>query len=365
MLMILLLAQDTANTANAGKEKDEMTFVASECILGCILYPALVGAWTGVMTEKGDVGLCCGMTTPLISVGIPAMIAINQPIRKPMGVATFSWTIDGFIWSSLVYANLLAWSESADLADPKIYFTTALFGAVGGNIAGYIMGLNGYGSEGSHMIKLFTTFQAPYYYFQLKRLIFGTFYAGYDKSDIYPKTDLTLATLSSIGGSLISFNITKNWKFFTGGDAMFMGANVVKGSVVASAPVRTLAVALCNPSVSEGSVWFGTVFLDAYTCNGEENTILTRLSSLSQLSGALASTYISYKIIKKEDFGILQGLIYSVVPIFAYYSAAAPLILLSDDRDLQHAYLTVMPLVQVGLDVGTSYIVYKLFTKRE
>lgn len=363
--MLSLLSADTANTANADRERDEMTFVASQCILGCILYPTLIGVWTGLMTDDYKVGLCCGMTTPLASVGIPAMIAVNQPIRKPLGVATFSWTIDGFIWSSLAYANLLVWSESEGLADPKIISTVVLFGALGGNMAGYIMGLNGYGSEGSHMIKLFTTFQAPYYYFQLKRLIFGTFYFGWDKSEVYPKIEFTLASLSSIGGSLMSFQITKDWKFFTGGDAIFMGANVAKGSIVASAPVRSLAVALCNPSVYGEGVLFGTVFIDIYTCNGKENTILTRLSSLSQLGGALASTYISYRIVKEEDFGILQGLIYSVVPIFAYYSAAAPLIVFSDDRTLQHAYLTVMPFVQAALDVGTSYILYKLFTKRE
>jgi len=362
MLMLSLLSADTAN---ADRERDEMTFVASQCILGCILYPTLIGVWTGLMTKNGEVGLCAGMMTPLASVGIPAMIAVNQPIKKPLGVATFSWTIDGFIWSSLAYANLLVWSESEGFADPRIFSTVALFGALGGNAAGYMMGLNGYGSEGSHMIKLFTTFQAPYYYFQLKRLIFGTFYFGYDKSEVYQKMDLTLASLSSIGGSLMSFQITKDWKFFTGGDAMFMGANVAKGSIVASAPVRSLAVAMCNPNVYDEDVWFGTVFMDAYTCNGKENTILTRLSSLSQLGGALASTYISYRIVKEEDFSILQGLIYSVVPIFAYYSAAAPLILFSDDRNLQHAYLTVMPFVQVALDVGTSYILYKLFTKRE
>lgn len=363
-IVFATLEGGSGDTLSPKRDRDEMTFVASQCVLGCCVYPTLVGFWVGITTENADLGLCCCMTTPLAVLGTSSFIALNRPIRKPMGVATFSWTLNGLVWSALAYSNLVAWTESPELADPKITSTALLFGTSAGNTVGYFMGASGYGSEGSHVLSLFATFQGPYYYFQLKRLVFGTFYANWERGITFAKVDLTLSSMAGVGASLLAFNVTKDWKDFTGGDGIFMGANVVKGSVAFSAPVRSLAVATCGGQAGEEDIWTGTVFMDAYTCNGRENTLLTRLSSLAQIGGAFAGIYISHRIIKEEDFNLVEGLVYGVVPILAYYAAAAPLILFRNDPNTAHAYYTVMPLVQVGLDLGTSYMLYKLFTKR-
>ena len=61
--------------------------------------------------------------------------------------------------------------------------------------------------------------------------------------------------------------------------------------------------------------------------------------------------WFSYKPVKKTDLNVFEGLIYAIVPTIAYYSSHIP-----QGRD----YSKVQPLVGVVLDVGVSYLIYRI-----
>jgi hypothetical protein len=67
--------------------------------------------------------------------------------------------------------------------------------------------------------------------------------------------------------------------------------------------------------------------------------------------------YLSYKIVKKKDFSLLEGLIYSAVPTLAYWAALSPGYIIGSD------YYRISPVVQATFDVGASLLIYQLIEK--
>ena len=81
------------------------------------------------------------------------------------------------------------------------------------------------------------------------------------------------------------------------------------------------------------------------------------MGGFANLAGMALGGYLSYKIVKKKDFSLLEGLIYSAVPTLAYWAALAPVYIIGDD------YYRVSPLVQATFDVGASLLIYQLIEK--
>jgi hypothetical protein len=257
-----------------------------------------------------------------------------------MGVSSFAGALDGLIWGSLISANYYHYVNEWD---PRIFYMFAIFGLSAGNLAGTLAGSFG-GSEGAHILKTVSAVQLPYAYNQLKRLIFGR-WAFDAESEGELKADLGIITGLSIAGGLGTFALTHNDYSITDGDALFIASNIAKGAFVLESPIRLL-YSLTHEDFVEASL-FGYYNRDP---------VFERVGGFANLAGMALGGYLSYKIVKKKDFSLLEGLIYSAVPTLAYWAAFAPGFIEAD-------YYRVAPLVQATFDVGASLLIYQLIEK--
>lgn len=317
---------------------DTVEFVASQCILGGVAYPITTALLVGTYTQRWEYALCTCLMTPLACLTASGIYAFSYPLKKPMAVASFTGAMDGMLWSSLMYGTYMLWTKSSD-ENGKIFSTSLFLGLTSGNLIGLYSGYLG-SSEGSHILKTYSAFYSIYAYLQVKRLLLG----NYVKEENI-KWDFLIATALSITGGLGTYTLTKDNYKITGGDALFIGANVIKGAVIFETPVQLAWINLVKETI------FPVGGLSYYN-----DPLYDRISAFTYLSGMALGTYISYKIAKKKDFNILEGLVYSTVPIFAYYAGLAPLI-------VEEEYYRIMPLVQVTFDVGVSYLLYRLFVE--
>jgi len=253
------------------------------------------------------------------------------PPRKPVAISSFTGALDGILWSSLIVSNIYA---NFPGTDPRIASTLFLFGFMSGNISGHSAGYRG-GSEGAYVLKTISAVQLPWAYFQTLRIIYG------DKqlSESEYKLHLLMATTLSIGGGLGTFALNVNDYDITAGDALFIGSNTLKGALILSAPITTAYLLSQPESIPFSGFYFDPVF--------------GRLDGVANLAGAFLGAYISYRIAKKEDLSLLEGIVYSVVPAFAYWDALAPTI-------VSEEYYRISPMFQVAFDVGTSILIYRL-----
>jgi hypothetical protein len=258
-----------------------------------------------------------------------------------MGVSSFAGALDGLIWGSLISANYYHYVNEWD---PRIFYMFAIFGLSAGNLAGTLAGSFG-GSEGAHILKTVSAVQLPYAYNQLKRIIFGrwVFDATSEGED---KLDLGIITGLSIAGGLGTFALTYNDYSITAGDALFIASNTIKGAFALEAPIRLL-YSLTHEDFA-GASFFGYYNRDP---------VFERLGGFVNLAGMALGGYLSYKIVKKKDFTLLEGLIYSAVPTLAYWAALAPGYIIGSD------YYRISPVVQATFDVGTSLLIYQIIEK--
>jgi hypothetical protein len=261
-----------------------------------------------------------------------------------MGVSSFAGALDGLIWGSLISANYYHYVNEWD---PRIFYMFAIFGLSAGNLAGTLAGSFG-GSEGAHILKTVSAVQLPYAYNQLKRLIFGRWVFD-SKSEGEGKLDLGIITGLSIAGGLGTFALTHNDHSITAGDAIFMASNMIKGAFALEAPIKVLYATTRRDSIGAS---VGT-FFGYYN----RDPVFERVGGFANLAGMALGGYLSYKIVKKKDFSLLEGLIYSAVPTLAYWAALAPGYIIGPD------YYRISPVVQATFDVGTSLLIYQLIEK--
>jgi hypothetical protein len=257
----------------------------------------------------------------------------KYPIRKPMGVSSFAGALDGLIWGSLISANYYHYVNEWD---PRIFYMFAIFGLSAGNLAGTLAGSFG-GSEGAHILKTVSAVQLPYAYNQLKRIIFGR-WAFDSTSEGELKADLGIITGLSIVGGLGTFTLTYNDHSITAGDALFIASNTIKGAFALEAPIKVLYATTRRDSIGAS---VGT-FFGYYN----RDPVFERVGGFANLAGTALGGYLSYKIIKKEDFSLTKGIIYAVVPLM-YYP-----VLGSTDSPFA-------PIIISILDIGISIIIYK------
>jgi len=257
----------------------------------------------------------------------------KYPIRKPMGVSSFAGALDGLIWGSLISANYYHYVNEWD---PRIFYMFAIFGLSAGNLAGTLAGSFG-GSEGAHILKTVSALQLPYAYNQLKRIIFGR-WAFDSTSEGELKADLGIITGLSIVGGLGTFTLTHNDHSITAGDALFMASNMIKGAFALEAPIKVLyATTRRDFSGASAGNFFGYYNLDP---------VFERVGGFANLAGMALGGYLSYKIVKKEDFSLTKGIIYAFVPLM-YYPVLG-------STDFPFA-----PIIISILDIGISIIIYK------
>jgi len=268
----------------------------------------------------------------------------KYPIRKPMGVSSFAGALDGLIWGSLISANYYHYVNEWD---PRIFYMFAIFGLSAGNLAGTLAGSFG-GSEGVHILKTVSAVQLPYAYNQLKRLIFGRWVFDATSEGEF-KADLGIITGLSIVGGLGTFALTYNDYSITDGDALFIASNIVKGAFVLEAPIKVLYAVTRRDSIDAP---VGTFYIYY-----NQDPVFERVGGFANLAGMALGGYLSYKIVKKKDFSLLEGLIYSVVPTLAYWAALAPGYIIGAD------YYRISPVVQATFDVGASFLIYQLIEK--
>jgi len=324
--------------SEASETRDEtFKFLAGQALLGCAAYPPAVSFFLLALDQQENVATCAACITPIACLGTSATLALTSPLKKPVAISSFTGALDGMLWSALIIANIYV---NFSVQDLKIAATLFLFGLAGGNGAGYLAGYgggSGGGSEGAYVLKTISAVQLLWAYFQTLRIIYG------DKltqlSDLEIKLHLAAATTLSIGGGLGTFALNVNDYDITAGDALFIGSNTLKGALILSAPITT-AYLLSQPK----SIPFSGFYLDP---------VLGRLDGVANLAGAFLGAYISYRIAKKEDLSLLEGIVYSVVPAFAYWAALAPTI-------VSEEYYRISPMFQVAFDVGTSILIYRL-----
>jgi hypothetical protein len=268
-------------------------------------------------------------------------LALSTNIKKPLAISSFTGAVDGMIWSVLLLTNIAVHTE---YFDPKLYSTLFLLGLSGGNAAGYLSGLQG-GSDGAYVLKTVSAVQLPYAYSQLKRLIFGRWVLDATSEGEF-KAELGIITGLSIAGGLGTFALTYNDYSITDGDALFIASNIAKGAFVFEAPIRLL-YSLTHKDFAGASL-FGYYNRDQ---------VFERVGGFANLAGMALGGYISYKIVKKKDFSLLEGLIYSAVPTLAYWASLAPGYIIGAD------YYRISPVVQATFDVGTSLLIYQLIEK--
>ncbi len=275
------------------------------------------------------------MYTPMACFGTSALIGLNIPMRKPIAVSSFTGALDGMIWSSLIILNIAINIEGLR---NEIYSSLFLMGLTAGNALGLFLGLNG-GSEGAYILKTVSAVYMPLSYFEVKRLLFGKYITSGNDNEY--KSDLAISTGLSITGGLGTFLLTYNNYDITSGDALFISSNIAKGALILSAPIKTFYM-LSKNDLSGFWGFYGN------------DPLFERIGSLANLTGMALGAYISYRIAKKKDLSLLEGLIYSTIPALAFWAAMAPSFLQEYYRD----YIKISPLIQVTFDVGTSLLVY-------
>jgi hypothetical protein len=352
MLGLILLSQNADTVKSDGVSREEtFRFLAGQCVLGSTAYPYAAYLWVLSISEDNNnryrYASCAACMTPMACLMANGAFALSTNIKKPLAVSSFTGAVDGMIWSVLLIANIGVHTEKWD---EKLYSTLFLLGLSGGNAAGYVAGLQG-GSDGAYVLKTVSAVQLPYAYNQLKRLIFGRWAiigaiseSGFSVGEF--KADLGIITGLSIAGGLGTFALTHNDYSITDGDALFIASNISKGAFVLEAPIRLLYSLTHEDFV--GASLFGYYNRDP---------VFERVGGFANLAGMALGGYLSYKIVKKKDFSLLEGLIYSAVPTLAYWAALAPGFIIGE------GYYRISPVVQATFDVGTSLLIYQLIEK--
>jgi hypothetical protein len=342
MLGLILLSQNADTVKSDGVSREEtFRFLAGQCLLGSTAYPFAAYFWVLSTSEDVRYASCAACMTPMACLMANGAFALSTNIKKPLAVSSFTGAVDGMIWSVLLIANIVVYTKEFD---PKLYTTLFLLGLSGGNAAGYLAGLQG-GSDGAYVLKTVSAVQLPYAYSQLKRLIFGRWVFD-TESEGERKADLGIITGLSIAGGLGTFALTYNDYSITDGDALFIASNIAKGAFVFETPIRLL-YSLTHKDFAGASL-FGYYNRDP---------VFERVGGFANLAGMALGGYLSYKIVKKKDFSLLEGLIYSAVPTLAYWAALAPGYIIGSD------YYRISPVVQATFDVGTSLLIYQLIEK--
>lgn len=341
MLGFLLLLQNADTVKSGGVSREEtFRFLAGQCLLGSTAYPSAVFFWVLSTSEDERYASFATCMTPMACLMANGAFALSTNIKKPLAVSSFTGAVDGMIWSVLLIANISVYTKDWD---NKLYSTLFLLGLSGGNAAGYLAGLQG-GSDGAYVLKTVSAVQLPYAYSQLKRLIFGRWVFD-STSEGELKADLGIITGLSIAGGLGTFALTYNDHSITDGDALFIASNIAKGAFVFEAPIKVLYAVTHRD--------FGGAFFGYYN----RDPVFERVGGFANLAGMALGGYLSYKIVKKKDFSLLEGLIYSAVPTLAYWAAIAPGPIIGSD------YYRISPVVQATFDVGTSLLIYQLIEK--
>jgi hypothetical protein len=342
MLGLILLSQnaDTVKSDEVSRE-ETFRFLAGQCVLGSTAYPFATYLWVLSNSEDDRYAKCAACMTPMACLMANGALALSTNIKKPLAISSFTGAVDGMIWSVLLIANIGVHTEKWD---EKLYSTLFLLGISGGNAAGYVAGLQG-GSDGAYVLKTVSAVQLPYAYNQLKRLIFGRWVFDVTSVGAF-KAELGIITGLSIAGGLGTFALTYNDYSITDGDALFIASNIVKGAFVLETPIRLLYSLTHEDFV-------GASILGYYN----QHPVFERLGGFANLAGMALGGYLSYKIVKKKDFSLLEGLIYSAVPTLAYWAALAPVDIIGE------GYYRVSPLVQATFDVGASLLIYQLIEK--
>jgi hypothetical protein len=349
MLGLILLSQnaDTVKSDEVSRE-ETFRFLAGQCLLGSTAYPIAVSFWILSISEDGRYACCAACMTPMAFLMANGAFALSTNIKKPLAISSFTGAVDGMIWSVLLLTNIAVHTE---YFDPKLYSTLFLLGLSGGNAAGYVAGLQG-GSDGAYVLKTVSAVQLPYAYNQLKRLIFGRWVFDVTGGGAF-KAELGIITGLSIAGGLGTFALTYNDYSITDGDALFIASNIAKGAFVLEAPIRLL-YSLTQEDFVLTKEDFVLASLFGYY---NRDPVFERVGGFANLAGMALGGYLSYKIVKKKDFSLLEGLIYSAVPTLAYWAALAPVYIIGD------GYYRVSPLVQATFDVGASLLIYQLVEK--
>jgi hypothetical protein len=341
MLGFLLLLQNADTVKRDGVSREEtFRFLAGQCLLGSTAYPSAVFFWVLSNSKDERYASCAACMTPMACLMANGAFALSTNIKKPLAISSFTGAVDGMIWSGLLIANIAVYTENWD---NKLYSTLFLLGLSGGNAAGYLSGLQG-GSDGAYVLKTVSAVQLPYAYNQLKRIIFGRWVFD-STSEGELKADLGIITGLSIAGGLGTFALTYNDHSITDGDALFIASNIAKGAFVFEAPIKVLYAATHRD--------FGGAFFGYYN----RDPVFERVGGFANLAGMALGGYLSYKIVKKKDFSLLEGLIYSAVPTLAYWAALAPGPIIGSD------YYRISPVVQATFDVGASLLIYQLVEK--
>jgi hypothetical protein len=339
MLSLILLSQHADTVKSDGVSREEtFRFLAGQCVLGSTAYSTAAFFWVLSISQNPMFASCAACMTPMACLMANGAFALSTNIKKPLAISSFTGAVDGMIWSVLLLTNIAVHTE---YFDPKLYSTLFLLGLSGGNVAGYLAGLQG-GSDGAYVLKTVSAVQLPYAYSQLKRMIFGRWVFDVTSEGEF-KAELGIITGLSIAGGLGTFALTHNDYSITDGDALFIASNIVKGAFVFEAPIRLL-YSLTHED-------FGGASLLGYY---NRDPVFERLGGFANLAGMALGGYLSYKIVKKKDFSLLEGLIYSAVPTLAYWAALAPGFIIGPD------YYRVSPLVQATFDVGASLLIYQL-----
>jgi hypothetical protein len=342
MLSLLLLSQNADTVKSDGVSREEtFRFLAGQCLLGSTAYPFATYLWVLSNSEDDRYAQCAACMTPMACLMANGAFALSTNIKKPLAISSFTGALDGMIWSGLLIANIAVYTENWD---NKLYSTLFLLGLSGGNAAGYLAGLQG-GSDGAYVLKTVSAVQLPYAYSQLKRLIFGRWVFD-TESEGEDKLDLGIITGLSIVGGLGTFALTYNDYSITDGDALFIASNIVKGAFVLEAPIKVL--------YSSNHQDFVRASLFGYY---NQDPVFERLGGFANLAGMALGGYLSYKIVKKKDFSLLEGLIYSAVPTLAYWASLAPGYIIGSD------YYRFSPIVQATFDVGASLLIYQLIER--
>ncbi|MEO0194504.1 MAG: hypothetical protein ABIL53_07710 [candidate division WOR-3 bacterium] len=311
MVALFLFSVQAEGDTLRGSKEEVVKYVLSQGILGCGVYPILVGGCA--LFATGDMASSL-LYSSLSSAGyllISASYVKNHGVNKPVSVASFTGALDGLVWGYLVYETIEFWSyqPAYQLLGDVVYpynakmLTFMAFGATAGNLLGFHLA-NGGSSEGAYVLKTFAVFHTPYAYMQAKRLILGDYF--FEGSDIYNKadrglrTDFTVSTALSLVGGALAYNLTKDKYEITGGDALFMGSNAIKGVLILETPIH-LTYALSTGSYKGFPTYY-------------QNPTYDRLAGLSNLLGMWLGYWFSYKLVKRVDLNVFEGLIYAIIP---------------------------------------------------
>lgn len=335
---------------------ENIGFVAGQTVLGCCVYSWLGGFFIGSVAN-GQIGTCTGMATPLTCMAASAAYSMGVGVKPHGALASFTGGVDGFLWGSLVEAAMGYYE--VHLSDEAI-FGIPLGASLLLNAAGLAYSQNFRASEGSYVTKTLFAFQSLYYYYQLKRVLFGDYMRNEGVGEAATselRTDFTLLPVVSVSSALGGFVATAGWEDYTAGDALFLSSNISKGSLVLSSILRTayLQTFWSQDKWDMEREQYFPILMQGYYPN---NSTMNRLGGAVQLAGGLIGAGVSYALIKRHHVPLLAGVLYSVVPAMAYWAAQAPLVLFTKDP---RPYGNFMPLIQIGLDVGTSYLIYRLF----